>query len=458
MTDITEQIKLKKTGFIRYLVVFMLFIVTAVNYGDRAVLSIAGVPMSEELGISSVSLGYIFSAFAWAYVLGQIPGGRLLDRFGSRRVYFWSIFLWSLFTMLQAGVFLLHGVTLFGTVSLAVAVLFLLRFIVGLAECPAFPGNSRVVSAWFPLKERGTASAVFNSAQYFATAIFAPIMGWFTHNYGWHSAFIFMGLIGIIISFIWLRIIYPPSQHPWVSKDELAYIEQGGALVNLDASLGKTEPQAAAFVEKETEKKITVKMLLSQRLLVGVYLGQYCISTLTWFFISWFPVYLIKERHMTILGAGFAASLPALCGFAGGILGGIVSDFLIKKGCSLSLARKTPIILGMLCSMSMLICNYVDSISLAIFFMSLAFFGKGFGALGWAVVADTSPKEAIGLSGGLFNTIGNIAGIVTPIIIGYIVAATGSFHGALMYVSFFAALTIFCYVFLVGEIKRVEFS
>ncbi len=161
---------------------------------------------------------------------------------------------------------------------------------------------------------------------------------------------------------------------------------------------------------------------------------------------------------MTVLGAGFAASLPALCGFAGGVLGGVVSDYLIKQGHSLSLARKTPIILGMLCSMSMLVCNYVDSVGVVIFFMSLAFFGKGFGALGWAVVADTSPKEAIGLSGGLFNTIGNIAGIVTPIIIGYIVAATGSFHGALMYVSFFAVLTIFSYLFLVGEIKRVTFD
>lgn len=456
MIEVTNKSNTKRTGSMRYLIVFMLFLVTAVNYGDRAVLSIAGVPMSDEIGISSISLGYIFSAFAWAYVLGQIPGGKLLDRFGSKRVYFWSIFLWSLFTMLQAGVFLFKGITLFGTVSMAVAVLFLLRFIVGLAECPAFPGNSRLVSAWFPLKERGTASAIFNSAQYFATAIFAPIMGWFTHTYGWHSSFIFMGLVGIIVSFIWLKIIYPPSQHPWVSSAELEYIKQGGALVNLDASAPADALSRAD--EKNSASKITISKLLSQRMLLGVYLGQFCISTLTWFFISWFPVYLIKERHMTVLGAGFAASLPALCGFAGGILGGVVSDYLLKRGHSLSLARKTPIILGMLCSMSMLFCNYVDSTSLAVFFMSLAFFGKGFGALGWAVVADTSPKEAIGLSGGLFNTIGNIAGIVTPIIIGYIVAASGSFHGALIYVSFFAALAIFCYLFLVGEIKRVNFE
>ncbi|QTF09017.1 MFS transporter [Brenneria izadpanahii] len=458
MTHLAQQQEnIKKKKNVRYYIILMLFIVTSINYGDRAVLAIAGSPMADELNIDSITMGYIFSAFAWAYVIGQIPGGWLLDRYGAKRVYFGSIFFWSLFTLLQGFIFLFHGITVFGGVSLAVVLLFTLRFIVGLAECPAFPGNSKIVSSWFPQKERATASAIFNSAQYFATAFFAPIMGWLVHITDWHSPFIFMGALGIIISLIWLRVIYPPVHHPRISKEELDYMREGGALVDLD-SKQKTEVVDKAAEPASDAPKVTIGMLLSQRLLVGVYLGQYCISTLTWFFISWFPIYLVKERGLTILNAGFASSLPAICGFAGGILGGVISDALLKRGYSLSLARKTPIILGMVCSMSMVLCNYTDSIGLVIFLMSFSFFGKGVGALGWAVVADTSPKEAIGLSGGVFNTIGNIAGIVTPIVIGYIVATSGSFGGALLYVSVFAALAIFCYLFLVGEIKRVDFS
>ena len=452
MTHITQVMKSKT--HIRYSILMMLFIVTSLNYGDRAVLAIAGAPMSDELGITTISMGFIFSAFSWAYTVGQIPGGWLLDKYGAKRVYFLSIFLWSLFTFLQGFVYLFEGIQLWGWVSLSVVTLFLLRFIVGLSECPAFPGNSKIVSAWFPKQERGTASAIFNSGQYFATAFFVPLMGWLVQRIGWHSAFFFMGIVGIIISFVWLKVIYSPLEHPRISKSELDFMRDGGALIEMDGKNG----HAATTAQAADEEKTSIKQLLSNRLLLGVYIGQYCISTLTWFFISWFPIYLVKERGMTILNAGFAASLPAICGFVGGILGGIFSDFLLRRGYSLSAARKTPIILGMLCSMSMVFCNYTSSIGLVIFLMSFSFFGKGFGALGWAVVADTSPKNAIGLSGGVFNTIGNISGIVTPIVIGFIVAKSGSFSGALIYVSVFAALAIFCYLFLVGDIKRVEFT
>jgi ACS family glucarate transporter-like MFS transporter len=193
-------------------------------------------------------------------------------------------------------------------------------------------------------------------------------------------------------------------------------------------------------------------------MLLGVYIGQYCINTLTYFFLTWFPVYLVTERHMTILKAGFIAALPAVAGFLGGVLGGVISDRLIKSGKSLSVARKTPIVCGMMLSMSMIICNYVEADWIVIMVMSLAFFGKGIGALGWAVVADTSPKEAGGMSGALFNTFGNTAGITTPIVIGYILQQTGSFAGALVFVGANALVTVLCYLLMVGEIKRFEFK
>ncbi|MGH8464898.1 MAG: MFS transporter, partial [Pseudomonas sp.] len=172
----------KKTH-VRYLILFMLFIVTTINYADRATISIAGSSLQKDLGIDAITLGYIFSAFGWAYVLGQIPGGWLLDRFGSKKIYALSIFTWSAFTVLQ-------GFVGYLPVANAIIALFMLRFLVGFAEAPSFPGNARIVAAWFPTAERGTASAIFNSAQYFATVLFAPLMGWIVHAWGWEHVFI----------------------------------------------------------------------------------------------------------------------------------------------------------------------------------------------------------------------------------------------------------------------------
>ncbi|MHA6198613.1 MFS transporter [Pseudomonas wadenswilerensis] len=429
----------KKTH-VRYLILFMLFLVTTINYADRATISIAGSSLQKDLGIDAVTLGYIFSAFGWAYVLGQIPGGWLLDRFGSKKVYAFSIFTWSLFTVLQ-------GFVGYMPVANAIIALFMLRFLVGFAEAPSFPGNARIVAAWFPTAERGTASAIFNSAQYFATVLFAPLMGWIVHAWGWEHVFIVMGVMGILFAGVWLKVVYNPKEHPMIGAQELEHIEKNGGLVDMD------KPKAAGA---SGPKWGYIKQLLSSRMMLGVYLGQYCINAITYFFLTWFPVYLVQERGMSILKAGIIASLPAICGFIGGVLGGVISDHLLRRGNSLTFARKAPIVIGLLLSTSMVICNYVDAEWMVVGIMALAFFGKGLGALGWAVVSDTSPKQIAGLSGGMFNTFGNIASITTPIIIGYIISATGSFKWALVYVGANALVAVFSYLVIVGPIKRIE--
>src|SRR6187551_708824 len=175
---------------IRYWILLFLFLLTSVNYADRATLSLVGTDLTKDLKLDPVAMGYVFSAFAWPYVICQIPGGRLLDRFGSKRIYFWSIVLWSLFTLLQGFI----G----GLGTAAVAGLFILRFLLGAAESPSFPANARIVAAWFPTAERGMASAIFNSAQYAATVIFAPVMGAITHRYGWEAVFWVMGSLGLM--------------------------------------------------------------------------------------------------------------------------------------------------------------------------------------------------------------------------------------------------------------------
>ena len=436
---VADADKTKRTR-VRWLIITVLFVITTINYADRATFSIAGQSASKELGLDPVAMGYILSAFAWAYVLGQIPGGALLDKFGSKKIYTAALLLWSGFTMLQGFAGIWSGLA-------AAVALFVMRFMVGLAESPSFPANARIVAAWFPGPERGTASAIFNSAQYFSLVAFAPLMGWLAHSFGWRSVFFVMGGVGIVAAAFFVKFIHSPVDHPAISKAEFDYIEAGGGLVRME---DKNTANGAAFTWSN------VKQVLTNRMLLGVYLGQYCINVLTYFFVTWFPIYLVKERGLSILQAGFTAALPALCGFVGGILGGMISDALLKKTGNLDIARKTPLLLGMVLATCIILCNFVEQEWLVIVIMAAAFFGKGVASLGWAVVADTSPKEMAGVTGGIFNTFGNVAGIVTPIVIGYIVKGTGSFDGALIFVGAHCVICIAAYFLIVGKIERLE--
>jgi len=427
---------------VRYLIVLMLFVASSFSYGDRVMLSIAGIAFSRELHMDAVRLGYLFSGFSWAYVAGQLPAGGLLDRFGSKPVYLASIVCWSVCAALA-------GFAGFLPATAAFAAIFGLRLLSGLAQSPVFPGNGRIVASWFPTAERGRASAIFNSSQYFSLVLFAPLLGEITDKWGWKACFWCMGAAGLALGWVWQRTIHGVKGHPRINQAEAEHIEQGGGLTSIDVGAGG----------KQETPRLTlaaVRVLLSNRMLVGIYIGQYCITTLTWFFLTWFPVYLSTARHLSIVKTGVLSAVPALCGMVGGISGGVVSDKLLRAGYSLSFARKAPIVAGMLLSVAMIGCNYTNAQGLVMVLMSLAFFGKGFGALGWTVIADTSPKALIGINGGLFNLFGNVAGITTPIFIGYIVKRTGSFHDALIFVAGMALLAIVAYVWIVGDIERLQ--
>lgn len=441
MKRATSAVADERATHIRYLVVTMLFVASCFSYGDRVALSIGGVAMQKSLSMDPVKFGLLLSGFGWAYVAGQLPSGGLLDRFGCKRVYGISIIAWSIcaFAIGLAG---------YLPVAWVFTTIFTLRLISGLAQSPVFPGNGRIVAAWFPTAERGRASAIFNASQYFTLFAFGALFGWLTEKHGWQSCFWFMAAAGLLLALIWFKFIFNVDDHPMVSRPELEFVQRGGGLVSIGGSAARGNPLTLH----------TLKLLLSQRMLVGIYIGQFCINTLTTFFLTWFPSYLVKARHMSILHAGFAAGLPALCGFIGGILGGVCSDALLRAGYSLTMARKAPIIAGMLLSVTMIGCNYTHSQTLVMVLMSLAFFGKGFGALGWTVIADTSPKELVGVNGGVFNLFGNLSTISTPAIIGILVARTGSFNSALVFVGLTALVAIFSYLVIVGDIKRLELN
>ena len=402
---------------------------TMLNYVDRAIMGVAAPAITEELAISPVMMGLIFSAFSWTYALSQIPGGIVLDKLGTRVTYALSLSFWSLFT-------LLHGV-----VS-NVGGLLAMRLGLGVAESPCFPTNSRVLSTWFPQNERARANSVYAVGQYTGLAFFAPVLFWIISAWGWRALFYVFGGIGVVYSVIWYFLYRDPQHSKSVNQAELDHIEAGGGL----AHSGPTVP----FTWKNVGK------LLAKRQILGASIGQFCGNSTLVFFLTWFPTYLATERGMDWLKSGMFAVMPYIAASAGVLLGGVISDMIIKRTGSVNWGRKLPIVGGLFLASTIILANYVESDMLVIIIMSVAFFGQGMVNLGWTLVSDVAPKSMIGLTGGVFNLCTNLAGIITPIVIGVIVSATGSFYGALAFIGGLALVGAFSIIFIVGDVHRLE--
>jgi MFS transporter, ACS family, D-galactonate transporter len=417
----------------RFVILALLAVGTMINYLDRTVLGIAAPTMTKELGIDAAVMGIVFSAFSWTYALAQIPGGIFLDRFGSKVTYFLALTFWSLFTLLQG-------------FSVGLKSLLLFRFGLGVSEAPCFPVNSRVVATWFPQQERARATGIYTVGEYLGLACFAPALFWIMGNFGWRALFLVVGVVGVVFGLVWWFFYREPHDSKTVNQAELDYIAAGGGL---EPAGGQ---KTLAFSWSSVGK------LLKRRQIAGACLGQFAGNTTLVFFLTWFPTYLATERHMGWLKVGFFAVMPFLAAAVGVMFGGWVSDFLLKRTGSANIARKLPIIFGLLGASTIISANYVSSDALVITILSIAFFGQGMVGLGWTLISDVAPKNLMGLTGGIFNFCANLAGIVTPLVIGFIVAKTGSFFYALSYVGAAALVGALSYIFIVGDVRRVELA
>lgn len=418
-----------RPGKTRYLMLFLIFFATVINYVDRTNLAVVAPILSEDLGLDRIQMGLLFSAFAWTYAFANLPGGFIVDRLGSRVAYGWSLFLWSAATFVQ------------GAVS-GFAALFGLRLLVGAAEAPAFPSNNRVVTMWFPKSERGSATSFYVVGQYIGTAMFTPLLFWVAVTYGWREVFYLTGGLGILFAIIWFKVYRDPRECKRVSKEELQYIEEGGALTG--------------GVQQAEFKWSLVWQLFEHRQIWAICIGKFAISSTLFFFLTWFPTYLVEERGMTMLKAGFFAVMPYIAASVGVLLGGYWSDTLLKRGYSMSVARKLPIVTGFVFASTIFLANFTDSNLVAISILSFAFFAQGVSSMSWAIISEVAPKELIGVTGGVCNFAGNLAGIVMPITIGFILAYTGSFSWALGLVGIAAITGALSYTFLLGPVKRIE--
>jgi ACS family D-galactonate transporter-like MFS transporter len=421
---------------VRYRILALLAVGTMINYLDRTVLGIAAPQLTRELGINAALMGLMFSVFSWSYVASQIPGGLFLDRFGSKVTYFLSMTFWSLCTLAQG---LVHGI----------APLFAFRLGLGVAESPCFPTNSRVVATWFPQSERAMATGTYTVGEYIGLAFFSPFLFALMGAFGWRSLFYVVGVAGLLFGLVWWFSYREPRDHPAANAAELDYIEAGGGLTHRKDNAGEAKPKSSGF------KWRTIGQLLKHRQLTGICLGQFAGNSTLVFFLTWFPTYLATERHMAWLKIGFFAIMPFIAASIGVMFGGTFSDWLLRRGVSANVARKLPIIAGLLLASTIVLANYVESNVTVIVILSVAFFAQGMAALGWTLVSDIAPDGLLGVTGGIFNFAANLAGIITPLAVGLIVAWTGSFVGALVFIGAIALIGALSYIFIVGDIKRI---
>ncbi|GAN80566.1 MFS transporter [Acidocella aminolytica] len=433
MSDITttgaSAAGASRIGGTRFFMLGLVCLAVLVNYLDRAIIGIAAPSIRSEMHIDAAMMGFVFSAFSWSYFAAQIPLGAMLDRFGNRIIYFLALAFWSLFTLGQA-----FASSVGGFIGLRVGL--------GLAEAPCFPANSNIVGMWFPRKERARAIGIYTAAEYVGLGFLTPGLFWLLQSFGWPSLFIVTGIAGLIIAAIWIAKYRDPHESKSVSQAELQHIAAGGGLTGKGVSGQKF-------------KWADVAELFRHRQIWGLLIGQFSVYSTFIFFLTWFPTYLATARHMGWIKVGFFASLPYIAGFFGILFAGWLSDKLLHRGVSLGVARKLPVIMGLLGASTIIACNYVKSDNMVIAILSFAFFCQAMSSSGWSVLSEISPLGKLGLVGGLFNAAANLSGIVIPIVIGFIVQDTGSFVGALIFVGGVALVGALSWIFGIGELKPI---
>lgn len=410
-------------------IVALLFVTVVINYLDRSSMSIAGPVIRRDLGLDTVTLGWLFSAFALAYAPLQLPGGLLIDRVRPRTLYAAAIVLWSIAAALHS-------------LASSFIALFALRLLLGAFEVPAFPLNNRIVTTWLPERERASAVGFYTSGQYVGLAFLTPVLILAQDTVGWRGLFLLTGLVGVVWGCAFYALYREPRQSRRANAAELDLIASGGGQMDRPpGAVGAISPLRAFGV-------------LRHRKLWGLFLGQACVTATAWFFLTWFPTYLVRYRHIDFIKAGFLAAVPFLAAYVGVLSSGFVSDHLLRRGWSLGAARKVPIVTGLCLATTIVGANFVDRPGFVVAFLALAFFGNGMAAITWSLVSSIAPLEAIGFVGGMFNLCGTASGILVPLGIGAVVSDT-DFAPGLLLVGTMGAVGACSFLFIVGRVERV---
>jgi sugar phosphate permease len=400
----------------------LLVIAGVVNYIDRATLAVANPLIREELGLSIAEMGYLLSAFLWAYAFSQLPTGAMVDRLGPRLLLTMGLSLWSLAQLLGG---LVQNFTQF----------FGARVLLGLGEAPQFPTGARVVRDWFNQRDRGLATGVFNCASSLGTAIAVPLLTYLMLSFGWRTMFVIMGVAGLIVAALWFALYRNPTEII-LTATENAYRTQG------DPPGQRTKVTFGEW-----------KLLFRFRTTWGMIFGYFGCIYLTWIYTAWLPGYLEIERHMSVKYTGWAAAVPFACGVVGGVLGGYIADILVRRGVEPLKSRRYPAAIALLGTAACTVAAaYVSSNALAIAFISVSLFLVYVtSTCAWALSSVAVPTNCTASIGAVQNFGGYLGGALAPTVTGLIVQNTGSFVPALVVGALIGVVSAGCYLFIVDQ-------
>ena len=418
----------KKTGA-RVIIAFLMWAAVTINYIDRTNIAVAVPLMSKDFHLSPAIMGVVLSAFFWSYVLFQIPAGWVADKIGQRIGFALSVGWWSLATAATA-------------LARGAASLVGLRIALGIGEAGAYPCATGVTAKWFPDRERGRVSGLFDSGSKLGAAISLPATAWLISLFGWKASFIISGGLGLVWSAVWWVCHRDdPEKHPRVNLAELQYIRQGQVL------------------HRGSENAPPMKRyeLLRYRNIWAMCLGFFMLNYHAYFFITWFPTYLVKEHHLPLVKMGFLASIPLFVATFAECVAGWFSDMLYSRGWSLTAVRKTILATGMMLAASIALAPLVHSLAWIIVLMTVSKSGGPIAASQvWSLPGDVAPKNMASFVGALQNSVSNMAGVVGPIVTGIILQVTGSFSKALIVVGAATTLGALNYLLLLGKVEPIR--
>ena len=412
----------------RWRIAALLGVGVLVNYFDRVNLSVSHEALHAEFGLSNEAYGYLLSAFGWTYAALQLPIGVMLDRFGVQLIGRISAFLWSVAS------FAASAATGLGS-------LFGARLLLGVGEAPSFPANAKAVGYWFPGQERSFATAIFDAAAKFSSAIGIPLIGLVLIHFGWRISFALTGVISLLYFLAFYFIYRDPKDDHGLSAEELRYIEAG--TTHLDDPAKEIQPASLGF-------------LLTQPKVLGIAIGFAAYNYCFYLFLTWLPSYF-SALHMNLQHSILFTSVPWIFGTVTDlIVGGWLVDSLVKRGYDQSNVRKTILIGGTVLGLAMAGTLFTQNPYFAAFWISLSLGGLSAAApVGWTIPSLIARRNSVGKIGGIMNFGSQISAIVAPIATGFFAGPTNSFGRAFAAASIILSIGICSYIFLLGRIELI---
>lgn len=427
----------------RWGIAWLLSLGVLISYFDRVNLTVSHAALYTAFGISNITFGYLSAAYNWTYALCQLPIGVLLDRFGVRRIGRIGTFIWSIASFAAAATPTIGG-------------FFAARLLLGVGESPTFPANAKATGLWFPAHERSLATAIFDSAAKFASALGVPVIGFVLLTLGWRWSFAMTGLLSLLYFALFSMVYRDPADDPKLTVAEREYIAREP---QSDAPQSDPADASAALSMTHSESgpaPLPLRTLLRQPKVLGLALGFGSYNYVFYLLLTWLPSYLSYALHIDLLHSFLYTGIPWLIATGTDLMGGWCTDLLIQRGWDAGRVRQVVLICGTAAGLGVLGAAHAHTATRALIWISISIGGlSAVAPVGWSVPSLIVPRSSVGTVGGIVNFSNQISGISAPIATGYIVATTHSYAWAFGVSAIYLLIGIAGYLFLLGKIEPI---